>query len=180
MRSLKLRNRSHGRDGWTGRRVHRVANPGRLLFFLGKRLSTMSLPRRDAARVSSRPTGSLRHAPHRCHPARSAFTASTIRVVRPLRRRRYKTTPEKRGNRPPSTGSYLQSRKSCSIHSEEQKRRLLHNAVTRAKERCVVLVQAPAHGPSPIRTRAWLTAQTPLSIATAIPQSFSVEIECKA
>lgn len=75
--------------------------------------------------------------------------ASTIRVVRPLLRRRYKTTPEKRGNRPPSTGSYRQSWKSCSIHSEEQKRRLLHNPVTRAKERCIVLVQAPAHGPSP-------------------------------
>jgi len=29
--------------------------------------------------------------------------------------------------------------------SNEQKRRLLYNAVTRAKERCVVLVQAPAH-----------------------------------
>lgn len=29
--------------------------------------------------------------------------------------------------------------------SDDQKRRLLYNAVTRAKERCVVLVQASAH-----------------------------------
>ena len=29
--------------------------------------------------------------------------------------------------------------------SDDQKRRLLYNAVTRAKERCIVLVQAAAH-----------------------------------
>jgi hypothetical protein len=70
----------------------------RLLFFLGKRLSTMSLPRRDASRVSSRPTGSLRRDPHRRHITHSAFTASASWIVRPLPRRRYTMPPEKRGN----------------------------------------------------------------------------------
>src|SRR5215472_1516133 len=68
----------------------------RLLFFLGKRLSTMSLPRRDAGRVSSRPTGSLRRDLYRRHTAHSALTPSTISIVCSLPRRRYKTTPEKR------------------------------------------------------------------------------------
>jgi ATP-dependent exoDNAse (exonuclease V) beta subunit len=33
---------------------------------------------------------------------------------------------------------------------DEQKRRLLYNAVTRAKERCIVLVQANAHMGPPL------------------------------
>ena len=69
----------------------------RLLFFLGKRLSTMSLPRRDAGRVSSRPTGSLRRGPHRRHITQSAITASASWIVRPMLRRRHTMPPEKRG-----------------------------------------------------------------------------------
>jgi hypothetical protein len=47
----------------------------RLLFFFGKRLSTMRTARPDAGHVSSRPTGSLRRALHQ-HPGHDVLVTS--------------------------------------------------------------------------------------------------------
>lgn len=68
----------------------------RLLFFFGKRLSTMRPAQCDAGRASSRPTGSLRRAPHQ-HPASDRFVASATSILELVSCHRYVTPPEKRG-----------------------------------------------------------------------------------
>lgn len=51
----------------------------RLLFFFGKRLSTMRTARPDSGHVSSRPTGSLRRTPNQ-RPVQRALNASVMSV----------------------------------------------------------------------------------------------------
>jgi hypothetical protein len=74
----------------------------RLLFFFGKRLSTMRRARSDAGHVSTRPTGSLRRARHQ-YPVRRALIISASSTFRLASRRHHVTPPDFYGFRQPST-----------------------------------------------------------------------------
>lgn len=74
----------------------------RLLFFFGKRLSTMRTACPDAGHVSSRPTGSLHRALHQQY-GHHALVISASSFLLSRHSRHYVTPPDLRGFRPPST-----------------------------------------------------------------------------